>query len=829
MFQLIKGNTRKLAIGQFFRALPMSTLVVDKHASDRDHVHVIKLEASAHMGPDMWGQPTEQRCNITMNMGTDFSKSSETDDLKYSLNYAVICKDMLKYIGLKNNRWGSVGAMTRDVAQFAMDSWLGINNLNLEVNVPSVHIRSKDIACEVNRSRAAVTEDLQDFIKIQNLRLLTLIGVFTFERKEKQFVDLDIKIPWPRNREHHISIKKIVDKIVQHVENSNFKTVEALAENICGIIGHDSYFGHNLKDLPISVKVIKLNAITDTEGVGVSCVRKPSELPHYDQKSFSNRSDPKSLDDSFNLPVGTNVPLIEGAWNTAFLAFGSNIEPRRQQVERAINLLRENPNVKVKGISSYFESEPMYFKDQSPFLNGCIGIETTLSPHELLELCKDIEYRKLGRVKKFNNGPRTIDLDIIFYLSESGEHVLVNDTDLTVPHPRMLERTFVLEPLCELLHPEFTHPVSAEPVFNHLENIYDNENPEDILWKIIPLPSKDGESEKFLKFKNVKVYDEILGISRWRTQSSALAMGVVNTTPDSFSDGSESYLDVNEKVEKVKKMINDGLRLSEQLIVDIGGCSTRPGSTQVSEEEEIERTIPLIKAIKACSDIPFDKVLLSIDTYRSKVAQSAIECGIDIVNDISAGSFDPTMFDVIANNPQIAYVLSHIRGDIATMSTKTTYGEPDGTHYVNGRKNTSESTVLIRNIGKEMADRYSLAMKKGVQRSQLILDPGIGFAKNAKQNLQIIKQTSLLKNYSYVQDNLSVNFRNIPVLVGPSRKKFLGTITKEDDPSKRDSATSSIAATCVGFDADIIRVHNVRECIQSIKLANELYRSATLT
>ncbi|KAL3233894.1 Folic acid synthesis protein FOL1 [Nakaseomyces bracarensis] len=799
--------------------------------TNRDHVHVVKLEALAKIGPDRWGQPIAQRCSVSLDMGTDFSKSSETDDLQYSLNYAVISRDITKYMSKVTQRWNSVGMMTRSVAQFAMDSWIGIESLRLDVTVPTAHIRTENVSCVVHRSRTATPVEPYDYIRIRDLKMLTIIGVFTFERLQRQFVTLDIDIPWPRETDTHIQVNRVIDNVVHYVEHSNFKTVEALVEGCCSVIAHDSYFGHEYKDLPIKVKVIKLNAITDTEGVGVSCIRTPRELllSKSSVGSESQKIPNNSEADVFNLPISNDAQISKGSWNTAYLAFGSNIEPRVQNVELALDLLKNTPGVELQTVSSYFESEPMYFKDQSPFLNGCVQIKTQLAPHELLDLCKEIEYKKLHRVKHFDNGPRTIDLDIIFYLNSDDEHVLVNDASLIVPHAKMLERTFVLEPICELVSPEFIHPISTEPVFNHLENLYDNENPEDLLWKLVPIPSKRGEQERFMKFKSAKIYDEILGTHRKKTLSPSLVMGIANMTPDSFSDGSESYLNVEEKLKQIKEMVNNALQLHEQVIIDIGGCSTRPNSVQVSEDEELARVIPLIRSINEDKDLPLDKVIISVDTYRGKVAEEAIKAGADMINDISGGSFDKSLFEVISRYPSVPYVLSHIRGDISNMTKMTKYSEVEGDHFIHGRRNLSENTVLLRNVGKELSERYLIAIEKGIRRSQIIIDPGIGFAKNAKQNLKLIRQTALLKDYSYIESNAKVvNFRNLPILLGASRKKFIGTITQEENPENRDFTTGSLMSSCVGFGADILRVHNVRECSKSIKLANELYRNDSL-
>lgn len=238
------------------------------------------------------------------------------------------------------------------------------------------------------------------------------------------------------------------------------------------------------------------------------------------------------------------------------------------------------------------------------------------------------------------------------------------------------------------------------------------------------------------------------------------------------------------------------------MIIDVGGCSTRPNSIQASEAEELQRTIPLIKSIRENSDLPQEKLILSVDTYRSNVAKEAIAAGVDIINDISGGSFDSNMFDVIAKNPEVCYILSHTRGDISTMNKLTHYedfvlGDCVQQEFFNNTDiqqldKLKDSTTLIRNIGQEIGERYMRAIDKGVKRWQIIIDPGLGFAKDWRQNLQIIRQIPMLKNYSFVMDTQDshayINFRNIPVLLGPSRKKFIGHITKDVDAKQRDFA-----------------------------------------
>lgn len=278
-------------------------------------------------------------------------------------------------------------------------------------------------------------------------------------------------------------------------------------------------------------------------------------------------------------------------------------------------------------------------------------------------------------------------------------------------------------------------------------------------------------------------------------------------------------------------MCNEAFKLQENIIIDIGGCSTRPNSKQATLEEELSRSIQLIRTIRQCPQLPQEKIILSIDTYRSKVARQAVLAGVDIINDISGGTFDPAIFEVVAENPYVAYVLSHIRGDINTMTQLNQYEETEnlnGTEFLyNQIEKNNTQTQFIRSIGFEMSQTYKKAVQCRVKRWQIIMDPGLGFAKNGNQNIQLMKDIPLLKNYSFFNEDTKefTNFKNIPILVGPSRKKFIGTITKEEDASKRDFATGSVVTSCIGLGCDIVRVHNVADCSKAVKIADSIYKS----
>ncbi|SMN19741.1 similar to Saccharomyces cerevisiae YNL256W FOL1 Multifunctional enzyme of the folic acid biosynthesis pathway [Maudiozyma saulgeensis] len=813
------------------------TSMATKNNIGMDQIHINNLSLQTICGPDLWTRVAPQHCKISLTIKTDFTRCSATDDLKYSLNYAVLCRDVTNHVNSRKN-WGHVHTLSRSIFNFIGEKYnQSIDSMKVTLKNEDYHLRTKDIESVIEN------KDIET-LNIRNLELFAIIGIFNFERLQRQKVSLDLSIKNKSSNEHpSLNTRPIIDNVVKYVEQSDFKTVEALIESVAKIIHQTIETGtsaSHVELLDVIVRVTKLSAITDTEGVGVSCLRTEKQLKTLKSIDISPNDNMQgsllynTIQNNENVEIKTTN---NGNWAKAYLAFGSNIGNRMDYITQALKLLKATPDVKVTGVSSVFESEPMYFKEQNPFLNGCIEISTSQKPADLLKLCKKIEYLELKRTKDFENGPRSIDLDIILYYDAEGNAVQVNTQDLIIPHPRMLERTFVLEPLCELLPPDITHPLTIEPLVDHLQQLYDQQKPEDILWKVIPLGNNRtlSKKDKFLKFKTAMKHDDLTKTDNRMTVSPTYIMGIMNTTPDSFSDGSQNYSDMEIQLKKVMTLCDDVLKHYDNVIIDIGGCSTRPNSKQATEEQEIERTIPLIKAIRASHDIPQDQILLSIDTYRSRVAERAIEAGVDIINDISGGNFDEDMFNTVAKYPHVAYVLSHIRGDISTMTknssynTEDEYDPPNSIDYINNNAcNPSHKAMnLTRIIGYEMSERYSKALEAGVHRWQIILDPGLGFAKNLKENIDIIKQLPLLKNYSVYNNDTSfyVNFRNLPLLLGPSRKKFIGSITQDENPIDRDFATGSLVALSIGYGSDIIRVHNAKECAKSAILADTVYKS----
>ena len=261
-------------------------------------------------------------------------------------------------------------------------------------------------------------------------------------------------------------------------------------------------------------------------------------------------------------------------------------------------------------------------------------------------------------------------------------------------------------------------------------------------------------------------------------------MGVLNVTPDSFSDGGR-YIDSSNALNHALKMIDMGAD-----IIDIGGESTRPGSDSVSKDEECQRIIPVIEKIKKINS----DILISVDTYKSFVAKRAIDAGADIVNDISGLTFDYKMLSVILEN-DVPVIIMHINGRPKTMQNNPLYND------------------LIKDIRNFLLKQASYAEHNGIKKSNIILDPGIGFGKSFEHNFTIIRRLNEISDLGY------------PLMIGPSRKAFIGDAL-ELPPGDRIEGTLATVIAGIMNGAKIIRVHDVKETKRAVIITEKILGSA---
>jgi len=261
-----------------------------------------------------------------------------------------------------------------------------------------------------------------------------------------------------------------------------------------------------------------------------------------------------------------------------------------------------------------------------------------------------------------------------------------------------------------------------------------------------------------------------------------LVMGIVNVTPDSFAGG---VTDPDEAATVAMRMEADGAD-----IIDIGGESTRPGAQPVSEREELARVLPVLRRLKDHLRIP-----ISIDTYKAGVASSAIEAGACIVNDISGLGYDPMLGGVVAQTGA-GLVLMHTRGRSRDMYRDAAYAD------------------VLAEVSAELTQALARAVAAGVSRAQVILDPGIGFAKRAEHSLTLVAKLSDLASLGR------------PLLVGPSRKSFLAEAIGTLQPAERDWGTAAAVTAAVMAGAHIVRVHSVAAMVQVVRVADAIRQQA---
>jgi len=265
--------------------------------------------------------------------------------------------------------------------------------------------------------------------------------------------------------------------------------------------------------------------------------------------------------------------------------------------------------------------------------------------------------------------------------------------------------------------------------------------------------------------------------------NTPLVMGVINLTPDSFYDGGK-FINVESAVKQAEKLISEGAD-----IIDLGAASTRPGAEFVSPENEIQRILPvIIELIKA-----YPEIIISVDTFHAEVAKECIKNGTSIINDISAGMFDKNMMKTIAEL-NVPYILMHIQGTPQTMQIEPKYND------------------VVNEVYSFLAERLAMAKKAGIK--QLIVDPGFSFGKTVEHNFLLLRNLSEFKNLG------------LPIMAGISRKSMINKVLKTK-PENALTGTIALNTLALLQGADILRVHDVKEAKQVIKMVNQYLNPET--
>lgn len=528
------------------------------------------------------------------------------------------------------------------------------------------------------------------------------------------------------------------------------------------------------------------------------------------------------------------------AKHSVAIALGSNLGDRFANIETALRLI-EQPNqllasvavdaVSVVDTSFMYETAPMYVTNQPRFANCACLVETTIEPRVLLKLLKRIE-TTVGRVPSIQNGPRAVDLDIILYDNEiidtrdEGRRDTLDGLagELVVPHPRMAEREFVLRPLADMI-PEFVHPVHKKSIRTLLDGVISQSNIEFPMLKVTPFANYP-----IAEIQQLPGIHQVPSMERyWSTHCSnniqrptkVRLMATLNATPDSFSDGS-----VNNTLSAALTYSATSVQAGAD-IIDIGGYSTRPGAAFVSPEEECQRVVPVIQAIRSHEDQDVSSALISIDTFRWEVAEAAVLAGANCINDVysfTGPEYPLTQASVkhllkmreVARKLAVPVILMHSRGDAGSNK--------DYSQYKGG---------VLEGVRVELGEKVEAIIKGkgGVRRWFVIVDPGIGFSKAVEANC------ALLREASSMTVNVLVNpLAGYPQLIGSSRKSFLGAILERPDadadgtykgrktqPKERGWATAATVACAVQQGANVVRVHDVQDMRDVVAVASAIW------
>ncbi|KAI3613873.1 hypothetical protein CBS9595_004050 [Malassezia furfur] len=777
----------------------------------RDTIAVCGLEVRMCAGRDAWGRAQPQPVHIDAVLRTDVARAGTSDHLPYSLNYGEVYRALEAHC--RTHAYDDVGRLAEALAavcQTCRAPWAEVT-----VRLPRALLRAAYVGVSVARADAALVAEAaalpaHDRLVIEALEVFAILGVNPWERETRQRLRISLDISVPRAGERGVRYEALARAVEAFVEASSYQTVERLATEIARIV----VVAHGAEEAAVrvekpsaimyaacaSVEVVRDRAFFQDEGLA-PVEAAGAEAAGAEATGAEGAAGAEGLEGAAGVapagaaplaPAGAAPPAPPRPWTSVLLALGSNLGDRVAHIDAALTRLDAHPDVRVVDTSFLYETQPMYYADQPRFLNGACRVLTRLAPHDLLALTQAIE-TDVGRDKTHvpRNGPRVVDVDLVLY----GDAVIADGERLVVPHPRLAERAFVLLPLADVA-PHAEVPTLQRTVAQLLHAL--------------------AHTPAYAPHELTRVLP--LGRGVWRWGARTHVMGILNATPDSFSDGG-AHLAVDAAVEAAERMVRAGAD-----VLDVGGQSTAPYAREVPEAEERARVVRTVEALVARGvGVP-----ISVDTYRASVAAAALDAGAAMVNDVSGGTRDAAMLPLVAAR-RCAYVAMHMRGDAQTMTQHTDYGgDVPGT------------------VAAELGARVRAALAAGVRRWNLVVDPGIGFAKDAAANVALLRalpqlvgdgtrgaiDTRATYAAGRVDDDAAphASLAHFPLLLGVSRKAFLGRLIAAPDapvpaPTARVYATlaactAAIATRCV----DVIRVHDVEAAVDTVRTADALVR-----
>lgn len=812
----------------------------------------VYLSSGARWPPKVPTKPTLQPIFITLSIPYDIKNAADNDDLENSISYSALASAVRAALSPTSSAEFTpvfdslecVGCRIYDLLLSESPYRSSLHQIRLKISQPKAPLHCCAVGIESSATRSADSWCL-DRIRYfcEDVECHAIIGVNPAERLEKQLVRFNISIDHPGylpGTGKFLDFRSLIRRLYENVGKTDFLTLEALA----------SYTAlESLKELrvflrgdqapSINIKAAKPYALVFASASEVEVCRTFSDYP----SEFKTEGVKYQTLDTLSL-------------STAVIAFGTNLGDRFYNIELALRLLEvpgysiQNAHavVDILDTSFLYESAPMYVTDQPTFINGACIIQTNLPPLELLGLLKKIE-ATVGRVPSIRNGPRAVDLDIILYSdlvidTRPQDHRQIGENlegRLVIPHPRMCEREFVLRPLKDMI-PDDIHPINGKSIATLLDEVLSSfPTPKFPMQKVIPFPRYPLSSGSKVPLVNIPPVPS--NLTYWAfpcsyasPSSKTRLMAILNSTPDSFSDGS---------IHNTAPTALDYARRATQSgadILDVGGYSTRPGAASVSVEDEISRVSPIISAIrKVENDELLRDVLISVDTFRWEVARSAIDSGANCVNDVYSFT-GPSCYPYPSNDAgeqaiaqqyttelkkltrefAVPVVLMHSRCEAGANKDYSDYS------YIGSSKAVIEGVRV--ELGLKVDD--IVKGKGGVRRWLVIVDPGIGFSKTVEGNLEVLRDSSSVTDDVYIgpESNRRRNpLAGFPCLIGASRKSFLGTLLaggngRNTQPNERGWATAATVACAVQQGACAVRVHDIAEMADVLRVSNSLWR-----
>lgn len=778
-------------------------------------VNDLLLEVSLHSGsrwpPKQPHKPTPQPILVSVSIPTDVVPAAINDDLTKSINYSLIASSLRASI-----KSDSTFNSLEDVLGHVLDTILAPQS--------ALHCASVGIEAVATAGEPGAWKIGRRQYFVRDLEVDAIIGVNACEREEKQIVRLNA--------------------LVDAGDVSGTVDFRTLTRRLYAVLGQTDY--QTLESFTNRAALEALRALRPSlpsPSVTISAA-KPYALVFAGSSEVVVRRSPSDFPTSWLAEEKT----VQGV-HKAVIALGSNLGDKFHNIEYALRLLEacatldlelevSEWTMAVVDTSFMYESAPMYITEQPSFINCACIVETDLKPTALLRVLKQIE-ETVGRVPSVRNGPRAVDLDIVFY----GDAVI--DTrppedrasldnlqgQMVVPHPRLHERDFVLRPVADML-PDYVHPAYCKSIKQMLSSLASTST-EPPMKRVIPVPRYPLSRAAAQDEHSVDPVPDTL--TAWtytpaKPGSDAMVMATLNVTPDSFSDGAQ-HNQLSDALNYVNESISAGCN-----IIDIGGYSTRPGAAFVSPEEETRRVAPVVQAIRA-NDGSSKDIPISVDTFRADVAEAAIKAGANCINDVYAFmgadaypfhddhrrvKSDAVLVDMkaIARRYAVPVVLMHSRGEASQNKDYATY------------EYAGKGAAVVEGVRVELGDIVERVVrgKGGLRRWLVIVDPGVGFSKTVEGNLALLRDGAQV--VADVPVGPKCQHRNplagYPVLVGTSRKSFLGTILqggadgRKTEASDRDWATAAAVTCAVQQGALLIRIHDVKAMGDVVTVAKAL-------